>query len=149
MPRGKRLSLFEQGQIVALRRQNLSFRSIAAKVGRSDRVVRDFLADPNAYGTGKSSGRPKMLDERTKRRVIAAGSNTTNSSATIVFDLNLSCSPLTVRRLLHRSGRIVRSQMKKRPKITAAHKATRLKFATDKLSVPLDWDKVLFHLSIY
>lgn len=144
MPHGKRLSLFEQGQIIALHRQNCSFRYIALKVGRSDKVVRNFLADPNAYGTTKSSGRPKVLDARSTRRIIKAASNSLDSSATIVNDLSLACSPLTVRRVLHSSGNIVRSKMKKCPKITSAHKDARLKFANDHLSVPLDWKKVNF-----
>ena len=84
MPKGKKLSEFEKGQISALYDQNFTLRHIADQLGRSDKVVRNYLNDPDAYGTNKSSGRPFIVSPREKRRIVSAASNSTISSAQIV-----------------------------------------------------------------
>ena len=84
MPKGSKLTNFEKGQISALYSQNFSLRRIATEIGRSDKVVRNYLDDPDGYGTCKSSGRPAMLSPRDKRRIVNAASNSTVSSVQIV-----------------------------------------------------------------
>lgn len=61
MPRGSSLTEFEKGRITALSSQEMSFRQIGRKIGRSDRVVRNYLKDVEAYGKAKSSGRPSVV----------------------------------------------------------------------------------------
>lgn len=50
MPRAKRLTEFEKGQIVALSSSGLSSRDIAEKIGRSKTVVNNFLSLKDNYG---------------------------------------------------------------------------------------------------
>ncbi|CAI5438408.1 unnamed protein product [Caenorhabditis angaria] len=57
MPRGKPLSDFEKGQITAKKDQRLSNRQIARDLGRSPRVINNYVNDPRNYGTGKCPGR--------------------------------------------------------------------------------------------
>ena len=68
MPKGKKLSEFEKSQISALYDQNFTLRHIADQLSRSDKVVRNYLSDPDAYGTNKSSGRSSIVSPREKCR---------------------------------------------------------------------------------
>lgn len=142
MPKGLPLSEFEKGQINTLNSMNWTMRRIAAEINRSDRVVRNYLKNPDAYGTAKSTGRPSVVSARAKRRIIKAASNSTISSAQIASSLNLECTPRTVRRVLEQSEVITRSKMTPCPKLTAEHKANRLNFAEEKLQQQINWDKV-------
>ena len=61
MPKGKKLSEFEKGQISALYDQNFTLRHIADQLGRSEKVVRNYLNDPDAYRTKKVVDVPLLL----------------------------------------------------------------------------------------
>ena len=49
MPKGKKLSEFEQGQIVAISNEDLSHREIAKKLGRSRAPEDNYLKNPSKY----------------------------------------------------------------------------------------------------
>lgn len=100
-------------------------------LGRS-KVVYNFLADPEAYGTVKLSRRSKATNART--RLVNAASNSIASCLQIVGNLWLTCSPMTVRRVLHDSGVIVMGQITKYLDLTERHKITRFSFAEEKLT---------------
>ena len=61
MPRGCILSDLEKGKILSFKEQGLKFREIARKLSRSVNVIRNFLSDPDNYGTKKRSGRKKFF----------------------------------------------------------------------------------------
>ena len=86
MPKAKKLSEFEEGKISALYNQNFNFRHIADQIGRSDKVVRNYLNDPDNYGKNNiNAGRPSVCSPREKRHIVCAASNSTISSAQIVL----------------------------------------------------------------
>ena len=64
------LSGVEKGQILAYKKESLSFREIARRIDRSPFVVNNFLKLFNTYGTKKSSGHPRKLTLRQERKVI-------------------------------------------------------------------------------
>ncbi|KAF4138676.1 Tc3 transposase [Phytophthora infestans] len=73
MGRGASLSDKEKGSILAYKEANMSTNAIATRVGRFWKVVSNFLKDPEAYGTKKSSAvyiNGKQND--TKEELVAA-----------------------------------------------------------------------------
>ena len=67
MARGRSLSDFEKGQIIAKKAQGLSNRQIARDLGRSHHVLNNFVREPAGYGTRKRSGPSPLLSDRDKR----------------------------------------------------------------------------------
>jgi transposase len=75
MGRGKQLSDFEMGQIMTYKNQGKSVAKISELVNRSRRVIRNYIEDPENYGTKKSPGRPAALTPKEHRRVLRLASN--------------------------------------------------------------------------
>ena len=61
MGRKSGLTDIEKGQIRAFHEVGLSYREIGRRLHRHHVVVSRYFADPDGYGTHKSSGRPKVL----------------------------------------------------------------------------------------
>lgn len=59
MARGAFLTEMEKDKITAFREEGLSFRQIARKIKRYDKVVRNFIKNPSDYGQKK-----QMLEEK-------------------------------------------------------------------------------------
>jgi IS30 family transposase len=66
MPHCTALTEFEKGEINAYRKQKLSNRKIAIKIGRSLDVINRYLRDPSNYNKIKRSGRKPKLQGRQK-----------------------------------------------------------------------------------
>lgn len=96
MPRGFSLSEQEQGKILAFKDQNLKFREIARKLGRSVTVVRNFLSNPENYGQTKRSGRKKILSQREIAHINRLASNSTLSLKSIKASTGVSVSKTTI-----------------------------------------------------
>ncbi|XGW19025.1 hypothetical protein V3C99_003105, partial [Haemonchus contortus] len=118
MGRGSLLSDFEKGQILAKKEQGLSNRRIARDLGRSHTVVDNFIKNPEEYGTRRSAGRPSLLSDRDKRRILREASNSTKSCMEIRSSLNLNASKDTVWRVIRKSQFIVKRKMRKAPFMT-------------------------------
>lgn len=140
MPLGKQLSAEEKGQIHAYHEMGLSNRQIATRISRSPKVVNNFLANPQQYGTATHTGRPSKLSKRDKRRILRRASNSTSSSSVIQRELQLPVTPRTVRNVLKASPHIVRARMRKAPALTEIHKIRRKEFA--RMNMNRDWTKV-------
>lgn len=96
MPRGKKLTEYEKGQIDAFRAEGKGYKAIAKELGRSTSGIKHYVLKHNDYGTKKRSGRPKKLTRRDERAIGRAASNSTKSTAEIKSDLNLNVSKRTV-----------------------------------------------------
>ncbi|VDO40297.1 unnamed protein product [Haemonchus placei] len=118
MGRGSLLSDFEEGQILAKKEQGLSNRRIARDLGRSHAVVDNFIKNPEEYGTRRSAGRPSLLSDRDKRRILREALNSTESCMEIRSSLNLNVSKDTVWRVIRKSQFIVKRKMHKAPFMT-------------------------------
>ncbi len=75
MGRGKQLTDFEKGQILAYKSLGQSIAEISRLVNRSWHVVNNFIEDPGNYGTKKSPGRPNELTPQDHRRILRLSSN--------------------------------------------------------------------------
>lgn len=140
MPKGSVLSEKEKGMIEAYKQEGVSIRGIGRKLGRSDKVVRNYLKDPEKYATTKRKPKKSMLSARDKRNIVKLASNSTISLSKIKSNLKLSVCKETVRKVLHNSPNIIRSRMNKAPNLTAMHKQKRLEFA--KINMARQWDMV-------
>lgn len=144
MPRGEKLSEKEQGQILAYHSSGLSMRAIAECLGRSKCVVNNFLRDPDSYGTISSPGRPKILDESGKRRLLREASNGKYYSKELKSMLNLPVSARRIRQLLHDTPHLQFKKRKGAPTLTATHKEARLFWARETVGWTSNWDRVIF-----
>ena len=70
MAKGKFLTDFEKGQIFAHHQNGKGFREISRLINRSDKVIRNFLKNPDKYGQNKSSGRPEALTKRDSQHIL-------------------------------------------------------------------------------
>ena len=65
----KILSTYKQGRIVELQRRGLSQRAIANEIGRSRTVIANFIKNPDAYASKKSSSRPIKISSSLDRHI--------------------------------------------------------------------------------
>ena len=70
MAKETKLSEYEKGEIIALKRVEKSQREISKAIGHSKTVICNYLKSPTKYGTRKSTGRPEKLSQRFKRRIV-------------------------------------------------------------------------------
>lgn len=140
MPRGLKLTEFEKGQIYAFSQQNMPKREIARRLRRSDYVVRNFLRNPQNYGTRKRSGRPVLLKPRDQRRIGRAMSNSLISLSKIKQQQTLSASITTIWRAVQSNKNIVRAKMKAAPNLKAHHMKNRDNFA--RANMAINWKQV-------
>ncbi|DAZ92395.1 TPA: hypothetical protein N0F65_003778 [Lagenidium giganteum] len=103
MPRGAVLTEVERDQILALRKDNFSLQAIADALHRSKTVVHAFLKDPDNYNTKKRSGRPRLLDEQARTRLLQAAAKGQKSAAQLASELALGVKRRTIQRELQRA----------------------------------------------
>lgn len=140
MPRGNVLSEKEKGMIEAYKQEGVSIREIGRRLSRSDKVVRNYLKDPEKYATTKRKPKKSKLSPRDKRSIVKLASNSTISLSKIKSTLNLPVCKETVRKALQTSPNIIRAKMNKAPNLTPVHKQKRLEFA--RLNMARQWDTV-------
>ena len=108
MPRGTYLTDVEKGKILAFLENELSFREIDRKLGRSDRVVRNFAKNKSQYDKNKTEGPKRKLSARDRRRIVKAASNSIKSLSQISVDCGVKVSKSIISRMLNESGTITR-----------------------------------------
>ncbi|VDO46601.1 unnamed protein product [Haemonchus placei] len=131
MPKGRRLSLKEQCQILSLRQAGHSNKAIAEQLGRSRRCIDGFVKNPAAYGQAHGGGRPLKLTRAGHRLIARLVSNSTMSANQIRARLSLNVSTSTVLRAVRRQIFLRREGMKLAPRLTRSHREARLEFARE------------------
>ena len=143
MPSGKILNDFEKGQIQAMFDENVAKREIARRIGRSEKVVRNFLAKKEEYGKKNKGGRKNKLSNRTKSRILREIGNSTKSVRKIQQEIAPEASHVTVWKAIKSSPHIARQKMNKRPCLNEKHKTDRVAFAENNVAYSLRWRKVV------
>jgi transposase len=147
-----RISAVKRAQVIALRNNGLSIRKIGAQLKMNTFTVQSIFKKWNSMHTIEDlpkKGRPKKLNDRTKRLLCRMMLKGEVSSATELaqiartqYDTNIS--PQFVRNILHEYNIMVRRTIRK-PKLTPEHKRIRLKFARAHRNWTVnDWKKVIF-----
>ena len=121
MPRNSPLNENEKGQISVNKLQGKSLSFIESELLRSLKVVRNYLKDPELYGTRKRPGCPPKITNAATRRFFREASKEQSSSRDLKKSSNLPIT-LRVRQLLHESPNIVYRNRKTAPALTAKHK---------------------------
>ncbi|KHJ84590.1 hypothetical protein OESDEN_15694 [Oesophagostomum dentatum] len=142
MPRRPELTSAEKSQILALHQAGHSRHFIVSQLERSRHLVSNFLNNLDCYGQRTSPGRPRVISKREQRQVLREVSNTTISVGQTRANLNLAASRTTVWRVINASPNIQQEAMRKAPRLTARHKALRLRFASE--NIERNWTKVVF-----
>ena len=119
----------EKGQIMAYKETGLSNVAIGKKIGRSEKVIRNFLKNLDGYGKYANTGPQPKLNARDQRRVVAEASKNMSRASQIIHSCGLKVSRQTIYRALSQSGVIERQRMKSAPKLLDRHKTTRREFA--------------------
>lgn len=107
MSKGKTLSDFEKGKILAYYENINNYSEIARKIGRSPDVVSNYLKNSNSYGNNTRPGRPAILSEKFVKKIQQMSSNTTLSVQNINDKLNTGVSNSTVLRAIHLNKNII------------------------------------------
>ena len=97
------LSEFEKGQIAAFHDENLTIAEISSRLNRLRKVVSNFLNLGEKYGTNKSPGQPKVVNECEKRAVLREISNSTKGVHRVSDELLPAVSHMSVWRLINSS----------------------------------------------
>uniref|UniRef100_A0A8R1I7L2 HTH_Tnp_Tc3_1 domain-containing protein n=2 Tax=Caenorhabditis japonica TaxID=281687 RepID=A0A8R1I7L2_CAEJA len=70
----------ERGQVDLMVQLNMSVSLMSARIHCSRTLNNCYISDPVAYGTSKSTGRPRKLKQQDERNVARAASNTMESA---------------------------------------------------------------------
>jgi transposase len=144
MPHGKLLTDFEKGQISAFAADGVHVAEIANRLGRSRKVVYNFLENPQNYGKNHKGGRQRKLTTRDERHVQRLASNSRNSAAAIGREVQSDASRWTIRRAILRADHLVHSKLQHKPRLTDMHKNARCEWAANCVRNRTDWQTVIF-----
>jgi transposase len=144
MARGSTLSDFEKGQILTLKDAGKSGRAIAKLIQRSKTVVNCFLSSPKDYGVAKHPGRPRLLDETARRRLLRSARTGLFSSEQLKSSLQLPVSSRTIRNELSREPTLQFKKKKRTPMLKKHHQEHRLQWAREKVTWSHEWEDVVF-----
>ncbi|KAF0710590.1 hypothetical protein AaE_012460 [Aphanomyces astaci] len=134
----------EKGSIAAFHLVGMSNRAIAKTMGRSKDVVRNYILDPQGYGT-RCRGMPRrILVDRDCRLLLREACKTGSSARVLKTTLNLEGSLRTCQRRLQACGRLKFEKRKHTPRLTPKHKEARLEYAMRNLSESTNWTKVIW-----
>ena len=101
MTKGTKLSEFEKGGIIALKRVGKSQKEISKALGRSKTVICNYLKSPNKNGTRKPTDRPEKLSPQFKRRIVCEVKKKTSSSKILKSLVDAPSSTRTIKRHLN------------------------------------------------
>ena len=144
MARGRTLTEQERGKILTFKEMGLSHRAIARKIGRSPRVIRNFLVDPKQYASKKKRGSCGRISSRDKRRLLYLASNQITSASKLQRSMDLKISIRRVQQLLHDASHLRYRRMRKVPSLTDHHIKDRIHWVRDHMSWTSEWKTVIF-----
>lgn len=144
MPKGKVLSEYEKGQIDTMLKNGDSFRKIAQNLQRSHNAIMNYSRNSKQYGRKNPGGRPKVITNKNRRRILRAASNFKGNARELKSSLGVEASLRTVQRVLKSSRNLKRKKMIRKPLLQKRHIEERLKFAKNNMEMGENWKKVIF-----
>jgi transposase len=144
MAKGTRLTEEERKIIKILKEENLSNRSIATKIGRSEKVVRNFLKKGPKYGIKQPTKGNTKVTLRLKGQIRHEATKKRLSCSQIKAELGVPVTKRHIARILNESPNIKWKKLQGKPKLTATHKQNRLNFARKYMEWKLEWRNVVF-----
>ncbi|KAH9090499.1 hypothetical protein Ae201684P_014300 [Aphanomyces euteiches] len=144
MGRGTALDEIEQAQARALETAGWTIAKIATTLGRSRKVIGNYLKNKETYGTLKSTRRPSSLTPTATRHLFREGAKGLSSCSQLATDLKLPIGPRRVQQLFSEHPEFLYKKRISAPLLTAQHQAARVKFANDHIRGRRDWTEVIF-----
>ena len=129
MGRRQDLSEIEKGQIDILRRQNLSIRAIAGEINRGKSCVGAYIKSSSNATSRKRPGKGKILSIRSRRAVVRIAGRGNMTARNVLAETKAPVSLRTMQRILQQESHLVFGPLLSRPKLTAVHIRTRLRWA--------------------
>lgn len=128
----------------ALHHAGHSIRQIGKQIGKSTTCIHNCIKRKEAGVEIVRSGRPRVTSEYDNRRIIRAVSNKTVSARKVKHDLQLNCSPSTIRNIIKASGHIVYAKKVKKPILSGAQCQTRVDWCRLRQRWNTRWQRVVF-----
>lgn len=126
-----------------LKAANWSSRKIAAHLRRSGNVINGYVSNLVKYRTQKSSGSPKRLDDRAKRRIVHTALSE-NKSCKIQQEIAPEALKSTIWNVLKNTPHTSHQKMNASLRLKDHHKLARLNFARLHVSWTHQWDRTIW-----
>ena len=134
MPRNSHFCENEKGQISAHKLEGKSISFIIRELLRSWTIVRNYLKDPESYGTRKRPGRPHIITNAAIQRLFREAPKGQTNSRDLQKSQNWPIAPRRVCQLLHESPNLVHRNRK-----TASALIAKQKMRVDWLKKKVTW----------
>lgn len=144
MPRNSFLNEVEKVKIDVLKKQGVSKRQIAIKIGRSDKVVRNYLRLGCKYGINNKKGNNTKVTKRQIGQIKDLATKQKMTAAKIVSELQLPIKKRQVQNILSKCEYIKWKKPCRKPALKPHHKAARLEFAKKHMAMGDKWKSVVF-----
>lgn len=144
MAKGTRLTEEERRIIKLFKEEGHSNVSIGRKIGRSEKVVRNFLSKGSKYGIKPPTKGRTKVSLRLKGQIRHEATQNRLSCSQIKQKLDVPVTPRQIARILNDSPNIKWKKMQGKPKLNLTHKENRLKFARKYMEWKTEWRNVVF-----
>lgn len=144
MPKGTYLADTEKAVIDQLHSLNISNREIARRIGRSHRVVGNYIQKGNSYGDKKKTKGNSKITNRQKNQLIALASAGNHSSRELVAELGLPIGHKHAAKILKRTGHFKFTKKMKQPFLKPEHETARMDWASKYIHWTTEWTNIVF-----
>lgn len=144
MGKEKKLTEKEKGKIDVLTSLKWSLRKIATEIGRSKTAVHQYLYPKESSDSKVVMGRPKLLGERTQKKILQLVRNKSTSCKKVKHHLGLDASKATIYRAIVSPKTLKFKKKQGFPQLTAEHKNKRFDFALKYIRWTQEWNSVIF-----
>lgn len=144
MAKGTRLTEEERRIISLFKEEGHSNVSIARKIGRSEKAVRNFLKMGSKYGIKRATKGRTKVSLRMKGQIRHEATRNRLSCSQIKQKLDVPVTSRHIARILNESPNIKWKKLQGKPKLNLTHKQNRLKFARKYMEWKTEWRNVVF-----
>ena len=145
MPRGKLLSDYEKGQIVAMKRECVSIREIARTLSRSPGAIQNFLRNPRRVDGRKCTRNATKITKTQTRLLLREASKGEKSCRELKLSLEIDMGVRRVQQILRQAPHLKYKKMLTRPQMLQRHKDVRLEWSKRMLEKgSAFWRQVVF-----
>lgn len=145
MPSGTKLELDEQRRIIAYDNASRPQAAISKELGRSRRVIWNFLKSPTEYRRTARPGRPPKLDSAPRRRLISEPKKGILSSYGLQQSLDLNVSASRVRQILKSNEGRLYKRMTRAPVILPSRIHKSFQWSSEEVTWTIrNWNRVVW-----
>lgn len=141
---GKTLTSEEISKIKVLKEtSDMSNRQIAKVIGRDEKVIRNYLIDPDNYGKNRK-GSTSCVSSRQKQLLFRCASNSLLSAREMRDEIGLAVGVRRTQQLLQSNKNLEYRKLLTKPMLSKSNIEVRKQFAIDHMSWTSEWKKIIF-----